>query len=60
MPTPDKADRERHEKMKQHEIDRGRDEEKADDVAAQQVEELRKQEGPSGGGRRATAEEDGV
>lgn len=50
MPTPKETDRDRQEKMKQHEIARGRDEKKASEVAAQQAEELRKQEGPSGGG----------
>jgi hypothetical protein len=50
MPTPHETDKDRFEKIKQHEMDRGRDEETAEKVAAQQVEELRKQEGPSGGG----------
>jgi hypothetical protein len=50
MPTPHESDKDRFEKIKQHEMDRGRDEATAEKVAAQQVEELRKQEGPSGGG----------
>ena len=54
MPTPNETDQERLEKIKQHEIDRGRDEQRAEEVAREQVEELRKQEGPAGGGRHAT------
>ena len=40
-------DKERFEKLKEAEVERGRDEEKAIDVAARQVKELRKREARS-------------
>ena len=40
-------DKERFEKLKEAEVERGRDEDKAIDVAADQVKELRKREGRS-------------
>jgi hypothetical protein len=40
-------DKERFEKMKETELERGREEEKAAQVAAKEVKELRKQEGRS-------------
>lgn len=39
------VDKERFEKLKDAEVERGREEEKATDVAAQQVKELRQREG---------------
>jgi len=41
------VDKDRFEKLKDAEIERGRDEEKAIDVAADQVKELRRREGRS-------------
>jgi hypothetical protein len=41
------VDKDRFEKLKDMELDHGRDEEKAIDVAAQQVKELREREGRS-------------
>jgi hypothetical protein len=41
------VDKDRFEKLKDAELERGRDEEKAIDVAADQVKELRKREGRS-------------
>ena len=40
-------DKERFEKLKEAEVERGRDDEQAIDVAARQVKELRKREGRS-------------
>ena len=46
MPKPEKEkDQSRFDKLKRAETERGRDEETAADVAAREVEELRKQEG---------------
>jgi hypothetical protein len=41
------VDKDRFEKLKDAEVDRGREEETAIDVAAQQVKELREREGRS-------------
>ena len=38
-------DKERFERLKQTEVERGRDEDKATDVAAKEVKELRRREG---------------
>jgi hypothetical protein len=42
-----KVDKERFEKLKDAQVDRGRDEEKAIEVAAEEVKELRVREGRS-------------
>lgn len=41
------VDKERFDKLKETELDHGREEERATDVAAQQVKELRRREGRS-------------
>jgi hypothetical protein len=48
MPKPEnQLDKDRFEKLKETEVDHGRDEEKAIEVSAAQVKELRKREGRS-------------
>lgn len=48
-PLDDEVDRDRYEKLKSLQTERGRDEEEAARIAAQEVEELRRREGRSGG-----------
>lgn len=47
--TENEQDKQRFEKLKEFEVERGRDNEQAIDVAARQVKELRKREGRSKG-----------
>jgi hypothetical protein len=47
MRPENEVDKERFEKMKQHEVDRSREDEKATEVAAKEVKELRRREGRS-------------
>ena len=43
--TENQKDKERFDRMKKTELERGRDERKATDVAAQEIKELREREG---------------
>jgi hypothetical protein len=45
--TENKKDKQRFEKLKEHQEERGRDEEKAIEVAAHEVKEMRAREGRS-------------
>jgi len=45
--SENKVDKERFEKLKETQVERGRDEEKAIDVAAGEVKEMRRREGRS-------------